>query len=215
MVAYDVVCQEVVKLNYGEDLAYWYLRLNGFVPMTDYVLHEVPGLEQASDVDLLALRLPHVQEPVGGRGDEDWDGWFATTAGIELTERCIAVIGEVKTGTNVSRMEVETTFSPTRTVLSLRRLGLIRTDSDIPGNALHDKSFVIGQWTVLRIAFLEKPISASNCYTMSLQHANQFIRQRLKKHENPKFRDRFFFQDPLIEYLAWRIRRRFPAPDAG
>ncbi len=34
-------------MNYGETLAYWYLRLNGFFPLRNFVLH--PVHESAGD----------------------------------------------------------------------------------------------------------------------------------------------------------------------
>ncbi len=51
-------------MNYGETLTYWYLRLNGFFLLRNFVLHpsyESEGTNnQAADSDLLAVRFPHV-----------------------------------------------------------------------------------------------------------------------------------------------------------
>jgi hypothetical protein len=54
-------------MNYGETLTYWYLRLNGFIPMRNFVLHRanIEG-QAAADTDLLAVRFPHVYEEIGG-----------------------------------------------------------------------------------------------------------------------------------------------------
>jgi hypothetical protein len=30
-------------VNYAEERAYWYLRLNGFLLLTDYVVHKSPN----------------------------------------------------------------------------------------------------------------------------------------------------------------------------
>lgn len=57
--------------NYGEELAYWYLRLNGFFTINNFVLHHNRE-GRTSDADILAVRFPYVYEEVGGR-DEDWD----------------------------------------------------------------------------------------------------------------------------------------------
>ena len=48
-------------MNFGETLAYWYLRLNGFIPMRNFVLHRA-GIQapQSADTDLLAIRFPGV-----------------------------------------------------------------------------------------------------------------------------------------------------------
>jgi len=59
-------------MNYGETLAYWYLRLNGFFPLKNFVMHMPEERTQHSDCDLLAVRFPLVSEDVGG-GPDDWD----------------------------------------------------------------------------------------------------------------------------------------------
>ena len=38
--------------NYGEELAYWYLRLNGFFLIENFVIHNQEH-ENGSDVDML------------------------------------------------------------------------------------------------------------------------------------------------------------------
>jgi hypothetical protein len=72
-------------MNYGETLAYWYLWLNGFFPLKNFVLHSshrtkdaYPSARfnnidpennymQAVDSDLIAIRFPFVYEEVGGQ----------------------------------------------------------------------------------------------------------------------------------------------------
>jgi hypothetical protein len=58
--------------NYGEAWAYWYLRLNGFFPLGNFVVHKDSVVRHRADVDLLGVRPPHVFEEVGGQQD-DWD----------------------------------------------------------------------------------------------------------------------------------------------
>jgi hypothetical protein len=68
-------------MNYGETFAYWYLRLNGFFPLRNFVLHRLSqpnGRRENADVDLLAIRFPFVHERYGdinneGQWDDDWD----------------------------------------------------------------------------------------------------------------------------------------------
>jgi hypothetical protein len=51
-------------MNYSETLSYWYLRLNGFFLLRNFVLHPpyINGrdYEQVADSDLLAIRFPYV-----------------------------------------------------------------------------------------------------------------------------------------------------------
>lgn len=58
-------------MNYGEELAYWYFRLNGFFPLLNYVIHRCHDVDYSSDCDLLALRCPNVFEEKGGQ-EQDW-----------------------------------------------------------------------------------------------------------------------------------------------
>ncbi|NUL82603.1 MAG: hypothetical protein HUU60_07775 [Armatimonadetes bacterium] len=45
-----------------ERLAYWYLRLNGFLTIENFVVHPDTGANQRTDVDLLAVRFRHRAE---------------------------------------------------------------------------------------------------------------------------------------------------------
>ncbi len=46
----------------SERLAYWYLRLNGFLTITNFVVHPDFGRGQRTDVDILGCRFPFRQE---------------------------------------------------------------------------------------------------------------------------------------------------------
>jgi hypothetical protein len=45
-----------------ERLAYWYLRLNGFLSIENFVVHPDQGVNQRTDADLLAVRFRHRAE---------------------------------------------------------------------------------------------------------------------------------------------------------
>ncbi len=54
--------------NYAEELAYWYLRLNGFFVIENFVIHRLEkeeAHEYPSDADLLAVRFPNIKEIIG------------------------------------------------------------------------------------------------------------------------------------------------------
>ncbi|OJZ16177.1 MAG: hypothetical protein BGP20_01220 [Thiobacillus sp. 63-78] len=46
----------------SEQLAYWYLRLNGFLTIPNFVVHPDCGRNQETDVDVLGIRLPYRAE---------------------------------------------------------------------------------------------------------------------------------------------------------
>ena len=39
-----------------EHLAYWYLRLNGFLMLENFALHDESRSQQRTDLDLIAIR---------------------------------------------------------------------------------------------------------------------------------------------------------------
>jgi hypothetical protein len=73
-------------MNFSESLTYWYLRLNGFFPLSNFVLHRRNIEDRPSaDTDLLAIRFPHVFEQIGGQQD-DWDQQQFAGWGLRLDE---------------------------------------------------------------------------------------------------------------------------------
>jgi hypothetical protein len=46
----------------AEDLGYWYLRLNGFLTTTNFIVHPDTGPNQETEVDVLGLRFPYRAE---------------------------------------------------------------------------------------------------------------------------------------------------------
>src|SRR6266481_2095805 len=108
-------------MNYGEEIVYWYLRLNGFFPISNFVIHRSSGIQRTSDCDLLALRTPHVYEEIRGK-PEDWDTELANL--LDFDHKTIGVICEVKTG----RYSLKECFGPMYVNYATGRLGLIPHD---------------------------------------------------------------------------------------
>lgn len=75
----------------AEQLAYWYLRLNGFLTITNFVVHPDTGRNQETDVDILGVRFPfraeNLQRPMK---DEPL---FA-----KVRDKTLIVFAEVKNG---------------------------------------------------------------------------------------------------------------------
>ena len=46
----------------AERLAYWYLRLNGFLTIQNFIVHPDTGREQRTDADILGVRFPYRAE---------------------------------------------------------------------------------------------------------------------------------------------------------
>lgn len=80
-------------MNFAEELAYWYLRLNGFFLLQNFILHHLGEGPQrgTADSDLLAIRFPYVYEQIGGR-EQDWDRERFTAWGLEMDKFNLAFI---------------------------------------------------------------------------------------------------------------------------
>ena len=48
-------------MNFGESLAYWYFRLNGFIPLTNFVLHR-PDTPRRYNTGTLERQVPLIVE---------------------------------------------------------------------------------------------------------------------------------------------------------
>lgn len=76
----------------SEQLAYWYLRLNGFLTIQNFIVHPDTGSEQRTDVDILGVRFPHRAElkPNPMIDDEPF---------VQFKDRPYIIIAEVKKST--------------------------------------------------------------------------------------------------------------------
>jgi hypothetical protein len=75
----------------AEQLAYWYLRLNGFLTIPGFVVHPDHGRNQETDVDLVGVRFPYRAENLL-RPMED-DSRFASVG-----DKTLVAFVEVKLG---------------------------------------------------------------------------------------------------------------------
>jgi hypothetical protein len=189
-------------MNYGEELAYWYLRLNGFFPITNFVLHRGEQLQHNADVDVLAIRAPHVFEPVGGTLD-DWDPYLCDQLAFD---GFIGVICEVKTGA----FEEGRLFRDDYVRYALPRLGLVPSDQSDVVLALLSLAPVAQAADDVQITKLLVTSQASQggCFlSRTLAQLEDFIVQRVKRYPTEKYGARLFFGSPLLQHLIDRVHR--------
>ena len=189
-------------MNFAEELVYWYLRLNGFFPMTNFVLHRNEE-HQTSDADLMAVRFPHVSEDIGGR-PEDWHPRFRDEWGIDLTGETIGLIAEVKSG---RWRHAELNNEDWHIRYGLRRLGMIApANLDAAVNELRERPIArIGGFTLAKLVVGNGPERRGTPWLhLQLDEADWFVRERMARYADPKRPDRFFFKGELIQYLAWK-----------
>ncbi len=78
-------------VNKFEQLALWYLRLNGYLTVPNFVLHrDTPGSER-TEADVLAVRFPHSSEVAGRKMETDSNL-------VRQHEKIDFIIAEVKSG---------------------------------------------------------------------------------------------------------------------
>jgi len=202
-------------MNFGETLAYWYLRLNGFFPLSNFVLHrDEETIEHSADADLLAVRFPFVYEAVGGQPD-DWDNDRFMGWGLPLDGAIVGFIVEVKTGKNNQeyRENIRRSFSRDRLSYGVHRLGFWQR---IEVNAIVDKLLLspiysdpelgvsIGK-LLIAVRFPEDR-QIPPCLKLRLEEAEEFIVARVDKYITQKQADRLRFPSDLMQYLIWNRR---------
>jgi hypothetical protein len=219
--------------NFGESLAYWYLRLNGFFPITNFVLHreqgqqaqigqpnadtqQAQGRKYSADADLLGVRFPHVREIIDSTVQR-YDETFPREIDEELlTEqdktklRTICLIVEVKTD-GCSAEDLRKSFSENRLNTAIQRFGVFPHEQAqaIAHDLLATKSLIRGNYVFAKLALLEKEAPAANdlhFIVRSLNHANHFVYQRLFDSIEDKDADKVFFFDPFIQYIIWTAK---------
>jgi hypothetical protein len=77
------------KLN-AEDIAYWYLRLNGFLCLRNFLVHGDRRGDDRTEIDVVGVRFQHRREHLSKPMiDDKW---------VELASRTIVVFCDAKTG---------------------------------------------------------------------------------------------------------------------
>lgn len=201
-------------MNYGETLVYWYLRLNGFFPLVDFVLHRhEETIAHSADCDVLAVRHPHTYEAVGGQ-ITDWDPKLSAM-GIRLDSRIIGIIVEVKTGqdTAESRENIRRSFCNERNRYAVQRLGFWPqadtvdvVDALSTGFSYQDDTFQVFK---LLVADKMPPVEQPEKWKqLSLKQVETFIVERFKKYQDQKLSDRLRFPSDLMQYMIWKSSNR-------
>jgi hypothetical protein len=197
-------------VNFGESLAYWYFRLNGFLPLANFVLHRPDALHrQSSDSDILAVRFPHVHEDVGGQPG-DWDNELFAEWGLDHFNRTVCVIAEIKTGL-YTEASVNRAFAPRRVIYALRRIGVVTLpECEEVSHRLsregvvHHREFSFAKILVSSSARRTGNFeNTSPCLQIELGHTVDFIRTRMNRYRNEKEAARMFFPGDLIQFFAW------------
>jgi hypothetical protein len=193
-------------LNYGEEIAYWYLRFNGFFPIDNFVIHPSEDVDYPSDVDIIAVRFPHVYEEIGGKKD-DWDTSF-----LELFPRKVPIglLCEVKTGNDINGI-----FKPENVSYAVGRFGFI------PHNATHNYTELVSSvqknaytgrdnFQIVKVLFSKRDRlkKNDNFFHFPLSHLIKFLNDRFIKYPKEKYKERMYFSSNMIQYMIESNRYR-------
>lgn len=190
-------------MNYGEEYAYWFLRLNGFFPISNFVIHRSSKIRHSSDCDVLGVRPPYVFEEIGGRED-DWDAELARTLNFKKT---IGVICEVKTGAYTK----DDLFKIDNMIYIVPRLGFAdpsqatQIANDMENKALLD---IGGGYQICKLLIAEQGETTARYIFKPLSSIIDFIHQRIEKYPKEKFGDRMFFSSIQLQTVIHSARRK-------
>ena len=204
-------------MNYAELLSYWYLRLNGFFPITNFVLHQPSGSGQSSDCDVLGVRFPHVAEMIANDYENNlgWDEKFFKSCKIASEKDTVGIITQVKSGSYTVE-EVKKSFNKNNLFYAVYRLGMFPRE-DVPGivEALCEQPIVRRDKRVVAKLLIDtkeffhpeanrKRENKVPWFRLPLEHVDEFITDRFLRYKNHKRTARMRFHDPLVQYLAWK-----------
>ena len=180
-------------MNYAEEAAFWYLRLNGFFAITNFVVHKSEGVSHTSDCDVMGVRLPHTYEEVGGQ-DDDWDRYLVDCLDFRQP---VGVICEVKSGA----YEPRGLFRTPVLEYVFGRLGFVpRNDiADVVADLNAKAVAVLPNGTQIAKLLFARRKRDGNYLLRGLTEVEEFLRARVEKYPQRKYGDRMFFGPVLFQ----------------
>jgi hypothetical protein len=187
-------------MNYGEEYALWYLRLNGFFPISNFVIHKSGEISNSSDCDVLAIRFPNVFEEVGGQ-ENDWDDWLR---GRFNFDKIIGIICEVKTG----GYEKNKLFRKNNVQYCVGRLGFVpqrhigEVSNQFDGQQIIDLN---SQYQLGKLLIANNGSETERYFYIDLGSIISFLDRRIERYPEEKYRDRMFFSSILFQSMIDRV----------
>lgn len=192
--------------NFGEELAYWYLRLNGFFLIDDFVLHNADLVSsQNADADVIGIRNPFTIERIGMNDDDDI---CPELSGFEpnIKTKTVVVISEVKTSPRRQNILLE---REDRLSYIVKRTGLFPPESidDVISQLFENNSYSNGEITILKIIFSQTSYNNDRFHWLTLDHINNQITQKFLKYIGNKRSTKHLFPSTLMQYLIWKAEQ--------
>jgi len=181
-------------LNYFEELAYWYFRLNGFFLIHNFVNHQSEGLKRTHETDLLGIRFPYVSEEVGwNRNDYD--------STIVSDEKIVCIIAEVKSG-NLTQNNRNNLFNNKKIISNnICRMGFFPRSEISPIVKILSgyKSWENDKYKILKVLVEKRESKSVEYISIGKERiVNEIHRRKEMYRKEP---DRLFFSSNLIQYI--------------
>lgn len=189
--------------NFAEELAYWYLRFNGFFPLTNFVLHSQDLVSNHSaDADLLGVRPKYVSEEIG---DDHIDNNLFKHFSPKTN---IGVICEVKSAQGLRSSNILMARED-RIKYALRRIGFFSEENvQIHMEKLRSEKVIRGRFhEVGKLLITERPCSQPGFICMTLDQIESFITERIRMYSDPKSSAKHLFESDMLQYMIWKNRR--------
>ena len=185
-----------------EELGHWYLRLNGFLTIPNFVVHRDAAPGQETEADILGVRFPNREEVVDNKPLADESSFAAET-------NPLIVIAEVKGKNRRCKLNGPWTNPDRKNVNKvIKAIGAFSPDlvDDVSRSLYSVKKFNDKTWTVALICFGGKRNSSlnSNVHQILWKEVARFIYRRYQEHKAGKSRHD---QWPRIGNSLWNISK--------
>jgi hypothetical protein len=169
-------------VNKFEQLALWYLRLNGYLTVPNFILHpDTPGSER-TDVDVLGVRFPYSNEIAGRKMETDSNL-------VRQDKKIDFVIAEVKSG----RCDLNGPWTDEKLEnmhYVIKWLGMV-PESEVPDVARElysDKRCERDKWIIRLVCFGSRTSQhlPKNVVQLTHERVIDFVSKRFEKHANIK-----------------------------
>jgi hypothetical protein len=132
----------------AENLAYWYLRLNGYLMLSNFLIHPDfgTGYDQRTDVDILGVRFPYRSEIPNRPMDDD-------PRIILSKNKTVVLVGEVKKG--VCALNGPWTNPEKKNMRRIiQAIGTFKEQSEIEksSNEIYSNGFYTNDWCYFTLA---------------------------------------------------------------
>lgn len=193
--------------NYAERLAYWFLRLNGFFILENYV---IDSYNSKAEHDLLAVRLPYAREAISGV-DIEHHALFGEGELAVCRKSICGLVVQVKGGGQLGRRQYPgNAFRRERIEHAIRRVGLFSDPEEKEAfDALTPSPTYKTNSAVFAKLFMAErvPDRPESYISISLRDVDEYVVTRLRQ-ATIKQSHWHYFHDPFAQYIILRNGRR-------